>query len=415
VYRSSLHEGRAATHEGRAATHEGRAATHAARRGASRLAAALLAASAAVVAAAERPAVLRVGPERALAAPSAAARVARDGDVVEIDAGLYEGDVAVWPQSRLTLRGVGGRAHLRAAGAHAEGKAIWVLKGARTTVENIEFSGAAVPHRNGAGIRLEGAGLTVRNCYFHGNENGILAGNNPQSDVLVERSEFARNGHGDGYSHNIYVGAARSFILRASYVHRAVVGHNVKSRARRNHIAWNLVIDGDDGRASYAIDLPDGGLSFVVGNAIQQGPAAENDALVAYGAEGLKHPVNELYLVNNTLVNDLPAGGRFIFVSGKPGRVRIVNNAFSGPGQFLAGPGELANNLQVGKSGFRDPARFDYRLARGAAAIGRGMDPGAARGAKLTPSAEYVHPAKSRPRRNRGGLDLGAFEYRGRR
>ena len=129
----------------------------------------------------------------------------------------------------------------------------------------------------------------MRNCYFHHNENGILAGlNNPQSDIVVEHSEFAHNGHGDGYSHNLYIGGVRSFTLRFSYVHHAVVGHNVKSRALTNHIAYNRIVDEADGRASYAIDLPNGGLSYVIGNVLQQGPATENDAIIAYGAEGLR-------------------------------------------------------------------------------------------------------------------------------
>src|SRR5437899_1894110 len=77
---------------------------------------------------------LRVGPGRELLRPSDAARAARDGDTVEIDAADYDGDVAVWTQSHLTLRGIGGRARLQANGASAEGKAIWVIKGEDTTV-----------------------------------------------------------------------------------------------------------------------------------------------------------------------------------------------------------------------------------------------------------------------------------------
>lgn len=353
--------------------------------------------------------LLRVGSARQLTRPSDAARLARDGDIVEIDAGIYDGDAAVWRQHNLTIRGIGGRAHLRASGAYAEGKGIWVIKGDHATIESVEFSGAAVPDRNGAGIRLEGAGLTLRDCYFHHNENGILAGANPKSDILIEHSEFAYNGFGDGYSHNIYVGG-RSLTVRFSYLHHANVGHNLKSRALRNQITYNRIMDETGGNSSYAIDLPDGGLAYVIGNVIQQGPATQNPTIVAFGAEGYKHAVNELYFVNNTVVDNLPAGGRFVFVKDGAGTVRLVNNLFSGSGEVLRGPGEMLNNLRVAESDFVDPASFDYRLKDGALAIGGGIEPGQARGFDLHPYAEYAHPLQQRLRRNSGALDLGALE-----
>jgi hypothetical protein len=356
--------------------------------------------------------VLRVGPQRELKRPSEAARVARDGDVVEIDAAVYEGDAAVWRQHRLTIRGVGGRAQLRANGAHAEGKAIWVIKGNDTTIEGVEFTGAKVPDQNGAGIRLEGGGLTVRGCYFHQNENGILTGRGPASDVVVEHSEFAHNGIGDGYTHNLYIGHVRSFTLRHSYIHHAIVGHNVKSRAGRNEIRYNRIMDEKDGSSSYAIDLPNGGLAFVVGNLIQQGPRTENSTIVSYGAEGLQYPANELYFVNNTVVNDRLDGGRFIFVREGTQVARLVNNLFAGRGGVLSGPGEAIDNATVARSVFVDAAAFDYRLRAGAAVIGRGIDPGSAHGVGLRPVAEYVHKAGTRPRSASGKLDLGAIEYR---
>ena len=70
-------------------------------------------------------ATLQVGSGRTYPVPSAAAAVAADGDVVEIDAGEYVGDAAFWTADNLTIRGVGGMAHLRADGNHAGGKAIW--------------------------------------------------------------------------------------------------------------------------------------------------------------------------------------------------------------------------------------------------------------------------------------------------
>ena len=69
-----------------------------------------------------------------------------------------------------------------------------MVAGNDTTIENIEFSGARVPDQNGAGIRQEGANLLVEHCYFHDNQEGILAADNPASSIAIDSSVFARNG-----------------------------------------------------------------------------------------------------------------------------------------------------------------------------------------------------------------------------
>jgi hypothetical protein len=275
----------------------------------------------------------------------------------------------------------------------------------------VEFSGAKVPDGNGAGIRLEGAGLTVRDCFFHHNENSILTAANPASEIVVEHSEFGHNGFGDGRTHNLYIGAVRSFTLRFSYVHHALVGHHVKSRALQNLVMYNRIMDENDGRSSYAVEFPNGGVALVIGNVIQHGPQAENSTVVSFGAEGFKHPRNELYFVNNTVVNDRPAGGRFLFVRPGADGARIVNNLFSGQGDLLSGSGELLSNLRIAGTAFVNPAGFDYRLKPGSPAIGRGVDPGSAHGIELRPTAQYAHKAGMRIRSRSGNLDLGAFEY----
>jgi len=112
------------------------------------------------------------------------------------------------------------------------------------------------------------------------------------------------------------------------------------------------------------------------------------------------------------VVNDRPAGGRFLFVRAGTDAARIVNNVFSGRGDVLSGPGELSNKFVSAKTAFADPAGFDYRLKAGAAAIGRGVNPGSAYGFKLRPTAEYAHKAKTGTRSSSGELDLGALEYR---
>lgn len=67
---------------------------------------------------------LRVGRDFELKTPSAAARAARDGDNVEIQAGNYPGDAAVWRANDLFIHAVGGKAVLEARGASAENMGI---------------------------------------------------------------------------------------------------------------------------------------------------------------------------------------------------------------------------------------------------------------------------------------------------
>jgi hypothetical protein len=121
-------------------------------------------------------------------------------------------------------------------------------------------------------------------------------------------------------------------------------------------------MDERDGRSSYAIDLPDGGLSLIVGNVLQQGPKTENKTLVAYGAEQYRNPDRKLHVISNTLVNDAVAGGRFLFVRAGAPDAEIVNNIFSGPGTLPADSRNVHGNVRLPRSRFRDPDNFDFRL-----------------------------------------------------
>src|SRR5918997_1313255 len=65
-------------------------------------------------------------------------------------------------------------ATVSAAVAIPNGKGILIANNS-LTVERLEFAGAKVADRNGAGIRYQAGDLTVRKCHFRDNENGILA------------------------------------------------------------------------------------------------------------------------------------------------------------------------------------------------------------------------------------------------
>ena len=347
----------------------------------------------------------RVGPGRTYAAPRTVASLVADGDTVAIDAGDYPDEVATWSRSRLVLRGVGGFAHLKAPAAISNGKAIWVIAGNDAVVDSIEFSGAAVPDLNGAGIRAEGINLTTRHSWFHDNQEGILGG---KGHVRIENSEFARNGAGDGYSHNLYISNCDTFTLVGSYSHHAVIGHEVKSRAKVNILIGNWIGNEASGTASYEIDLPNGGSSIVMGNMIQQGISTDNPVMVSYGEEGLSNPGTDLSFAHNTLVNDRAAGTFVRVAAGTSGK--LVNNLHAGAGSFLSGVIDTAGNLEATSADFVDRAGFDYRLAPSSKAIDAGKAPGAAMGWSLLPVQEFLRGRGAVARMADGRPDVGAWE-----
>ncbi|MGZ3159913.1 MAG: right-handed parallel beta-helix repeat-containing protein, partial [Burkholderiaceae bacterium] len=186
-------------------------------------------------------ATLSVGPGKTYPKPCSAFAAAADGDTIEIDGSgaPYVGDVCAINANKLTIHGVNGRPKIDAGGVYALGKGIWVVVGTGTTIDNVEMYGAKVPDKNGAAIRLDGRDLTMRNSFLHDNEDGILTSNDGVSNIIIESSEFAHNGNGDGYSHNIYVGNVNSLVFRGNYSHDANVSHNLKSRAKTNTVVYN--------------------------------------------------------------------------------------------------------------------------------------------------------------------------------
>jgi hypothetical protein len=345
-----------------------------------------------------------IGPSRTYTTPKSVANLVSDGDSILIDAGTYADEVATWSRNRLFLRGVGGFAHLTAPVSISNGKAIWVIAGNDASVDSIEFSGASVPDRNGAGIRTEGTNLTVRRSYFHDNENGILGG---KGTVRVEESEFVRNGFGDGYSHNLYIANCDTFLLLRSRSHQAKIGHEVKSRAKVNILVGNWIGNESSGTASYEIDLPNGGTSVIAGNMIQQGLHSDNPTLVSYGEEGMTNPGKDLHFAHNTLVNDLASGTFLRLAAGTTGSVS--NNLYVGAGLFVSGNIDTSRNLAGSSTDLVDRAGYDFRPAAGSKAVDAAVALGSAAGWALLPAYESTRNA-SFPRPIDGKPDIGAWE-----
>lgn len=283
--------------------------------------------------------ILEVGPGHDLKRPSAAAAVARHGDVVEIDSGEYI-DCAVWTADRLVISGRGSGAVVTLK--TCEGKGLFVVRGHDVTIRNLTFTGARVPDANGAGIRAEGRNLTIQNSRFIDNENGVLAAPNPSSTIRISDSEFIRNGSCEkACAHGVYIGAIALLHIERSRFTETRVGHHIKSRALSTRLFANQITDGESGTSSYLVDIPNGGSLVMEGNRLEKGLLTNNGgAAIVIGAEGIKHRTAELVFKNNRFVSSL--GRQTIFVRNLTETSAILlDNQILGAVIALSGPGDV--------------------------------------------------------------------------
>jgi hypothetical protein len=351
---------------------------------------------------------LQVGPQRMLKSPSAAASMARAGDIIEIDAGAYSNDYATWNQDNLTLRGVGGMAHLKSNGLIPNGKAIWIVSGNNTVIENVEFSGAAVADTNGAGIRHEKGSLTLRNTFFHNNEFSILTGKEPTATLNIQSSRFWFQKRANTFSHGLYIGALKRFTITGSHVKGTNLGHQIKSRALENHILYNRIEDVAGGNSSRLIDLPNCGLSFVMGNDMQQAETTQNADAIGFGAEncdGRTDRQQQLYVVNNTFVNEARSGT--LVKNHDGGDVLVANNLVMGHGFFLLGKGSMQANVRAPLSK-RIPD--SWALQGGSKALDAAQTLLPVAGKLLVPTRQFNVPVGTTSRTSFGPLDIGSRE-----
>ena len=360
------------------------------------------------------PATMVVGPGEKISSITEAARQARDGEVIEIRPGVYRGQPAIWTQNNLLIRGAGERPVMLADGRNAEEKAVWVVRGGKVRIENIEFRGARVADQNGAGIRFEKGSLTVRGCAFFDNEMGILTASAPELLEVID-SEFGdAPRHKGSLHHLLYVGMIGKFILRGSRFSNGYLGHLVKSRARENHILYNMLVDGAGGKSSYELEFPNGGIAYVIGNTVGQSAGTDNPRIVSYGAEGGKWPENALYMAHNTLINDAYAG-TFVSVRtdkmGSDVEVWLLNNLTVGAGDLhKPAQGRFDGNRTVGRHELVEFGGVPLKLTNQSPLRGAVRPPGQAPGMELLPDAEFVFPAGTRRMRPGSSLVPGAFQ-----
>lgn len=231
------------------------------------------------------------------------------GDVIEVSAGLYTEDFPKITHS-LTIRGIGGLAHLMPLGQPSNGQGVLVIDAPNVTLDHLEISGSTVPDGNGAGIRFEtGTNLTITNSWLHDNQNGLLANAGVGVTITIDHSEFNNNGTETGFTHNIYVGEISQLLITNSYIHDALGGHEIKSRADTTVITGNRIQDGALADTSYSIDLPNGGNATISNNIIEKGPNSANGSVIHYGGELNPVYANSALAISGNSVIDNRTGG----------------------------------------------------------------------------------------------------------
>jgi hypothetical protein len=135
--------------------------------------------------------------------------------------------------------------------------------------------------------------------------------------------------------------------------------------------------------------------------------------MVSYGEEGTTGYATDLYVVNNTFVNDDSVRGTFVTVRNAATPAKLINNLFSGFGTITTQTNAVQQtNYQALSIGFVNRAAYDLRPLASALVVNAGSVPRLAAGkVSLSPAASYKHTAGATPRSTLGSkVDIGAYE-----
>jgi hypothetical protein len=310
---------------------------------------------------------LEVGADLALKTPSAAARVAADGDTIEIAPGDYY-DCAVWYAGNLTIVGKDGAT---ITDVTCQGKALFVIVGHDVTIRNLTFARARVPDGNGAGIRAEGRNLTIEHSRFINNENGILAADAPDGTITIRASEFTRNGKCDATcAHGIYVNRLALLRIEQSRFSGTKLGDAIKSRALRTELVGNVIEDGKDGTGAYLVELPDGGSLVMDDNTLEKASPTARAAVVMLGSETRSQSSAELKFSRNRLLDDSGTIAVFVLNWSDGGPV-FTGNTLPATVSETSSLGAWWHQLRSAVGGVRDDVR---ELARSLVRLVRRFD-----------------------------------------
>lgn len=209
---------------------------------------------------------------------------------------------------------------------------------------------------NGAGVRINQANdITIRNCTIRDNDMGIMSGGDFSKRTgarqMIENCRVFRNGteREPGYNHNLYLGGT-DVTVKGCLIENSVTGHNIKSRAHRNYILYNIIRNS----ANRELDLVDaegntdvpGSDALLIGNRIVKDPKCKgNRAVIHFGRDGNAEHDGTLWLIFNTI--ETPFAAPVAEVDSGKGVVMIENRIDD------AGAGQNGVLADLRKSGMK--------------------------------------------------------------
>jgi hypothetical protein len=271
----------------------------------------LLAAALMIPATAVRAAVITVSPGGSIAAVVAGASA---NDIISVQPGTYTNDFPV-VNVPLTIEAAGAPGSVTIDDTGSPNNQGIIENLSTLTVNGLILKGAATfpgGGDNAAAIRDHGAtALTVTNSILENSQDGILTEDPTHNEVVtIKNDQFLNNGTGTGQTHALYVGDAASLDVENSVFCGTNNGHDIKSRATTTTVAGSTMYIGAAGGgcaaspAGAGVDAANGGIVALLNDAIIQGPANSNGALIIIGGESPLLTNNSLTITNTTLAGD---------------------------------------------------------------------------------------------------------------
>lgn len=202
----------------------------------------------------------------------------------------------------LQLIGVGETAMLNAHGLLPPQTGI-LTTCSDVVVRNIEFAGARSRSGNGAGVWHRGGNLSLEDCTFTGNQNGVLIADGSATAASFLRCRFKANGGGCGHTHGIYANKIRQLVVEWCSFEGTVTGHDVKSRAEKTRVENSYFSEPPTGTTSLAVDIPNGGSTIIRRNFMVKSRDSMSRKFISFGSEGRVYHQNSLTVSSNTFIN----------------------------------------------------------------------------------------------------------------